>query len=91
MDGNEKPARIEASPPLYYSLIGDAYAHLGAGGTIQAREYLFTEDMTLDRPIPVVLDGGYDKSYAGKTGYTNIKGLLTVQLGSLTAADIEIR
>ena len=77
--------------PDYYLSIGDASGYLGEGGTVQAREYLFNEELTLDRPVPVVLDGGYNKSYSGKTGPTTIDGVLDVQLGSLTVEDIEIR
>jgi hypothetical protein len=86
-----KPVRIPGLTPDYYLSIGDACGHLGEGGTVQAREYLFTEELTLDRPVPVVLDGGYNKSYSGKSGRTTIDGQLIVQLGSLTVADIEIR
>ena len=100
MDGDQevtaffvlKPAWIPSPTSSYYTSIGDAYSHLEAlGGTIESREFLFEEDVILSRPIPVVLDGGNDKSYAGKTGRTSIAGRLTVQLGSLTAADVEIR
>jgi hypothetical protein len=85
------PVRVAGTPPAYYLTISDAYGHTGSGVTIEAREFLFEEDVTLDRPIPVILQGGYDGSYSEKSGLTTIHGLLTVQLGSLTVADVEIR
>jgi hypothetical protein len=85
------PVRVAGTSPAYYPTIGEAYTHTDSGGTIEAQEYLFKEDVTLDRPIAVALQCGYDESYTEKSGLTAIKGSLTVKLGSLTIADVEIR
>jgi hypothetical protein len=86
-----QPVRVAGTPSAYYLTISDAYSHIGAGGTIEAMEFLFEEDVTLYRPITVILQGGYDNSFFEKSGLTAIKGSLTVKLGSLTVADVEIR
>lgn len=86
-----QPVRIAGTPPAYYPTISDAYSHIWTGGTIEAREFLFDEDVNLDRPIPVIIQGEYDNSYLEKSGLTAIQGRLTVRLGSMTVADIEIR
>jgi hypothetical protein len=83
--------RVAGTPPDYYQTIGEAYSHTDTGGTIEARVYLFEEDVILDQPIPVILLGGYDDTFSGKSSLTIIKGRVTVQLGALTIADIEVR
>jgi hypothetical protein len=85
------PVRVAGADPAYFLTISEAYSHTGTGGTIEAMEFLFTEDVTLDLPIPVILQGGYDSSFSEKSGLTTIHGLLTVQLGTLTVEDLEIR
>jgi hypothetical protein len=86
-----KPARIPSNPPAYYTLIGDAYAHLPAGGTIQVREFLFDEELTLNRSLAVTIEGGYDLGYSGRNGFATLKGCLIVQSGSLQVEGVEVR
>jgi hypothetical protein len=85
------PVRVAGNPPAYYPTIGKAYENIGSGGTIEAMEHMFEEDVTLGMPVPVILQGGYDKLYQVKSGVTAIKGSLTIKLGSLEVADLEIR
>jgi hypothetical protein len=86
-----KPARTAGAPPSYYDSIGDAYFHLGTGSRIEAREFLFDEDLLLNKGIPVSIGGGYDIGYSGNSGYTTIRGSLTVQNGSLMVERVVIR
>jgi hypothetical protein len=87
-----KPARIERATPAYYDGIGEAYGHLPAGGgTIRSRVFIFTEELLLDRGVAVTLDGGYDLHYTARSGYSTIRGNLTIQSGSLTASYIVLR
>jgi hypothetical protein len=85
------PARIAAIPPLYFYNLTDTYEALVSDGTIEAREFYFEEDLTLDRNVALILDGGYDSLYSTQIGRTVMKGRLTVIGGSLTAARLEIR
>jgi hypothetical protein len=85
------PVRVAGIPPVYYPTIGEAYSHTDSGGSIEAQEHLFVEDVFLNSSIAVKLQGGYDELYTEKSGLTAIKGSLTVRLGSLTVADVEVR
>jgi hypothetical protein len=85
------PVRVAGTPPAYYPTVGEAYTHTDSGGVIETQEHLFEVDLVLDSPIAVTLQCGYDESYTEKSGLTAIKGSLTVKLGSLTIADVEIR
>jgi hypothetical protein len=86
-----QPARIPGNPPAYYMFIGDAYTHLPAEGTIQAREFLFDEELTLNRGLAVTIEGGYDLDYSGRSGFTTLKGCLIVQSGSLKVEGVAVR
>jgi hypothetical protein len=86
-----QPVRVAGTPPAYYLTLSDAYRHTGTGGTIEAMEYLFDEDVTLDRPITFTLLGGFDELYQDKSGLSIIKGSLIIKLGSLTIADMGVR
>ena len=62
------------------------------GGKIEAREFLFGEDLILNRGgIAVTIEGGYDIRYLGNSGYTTLMGILTVRNGSLIVEGVEIR
>lgn len=86
-----KPVRIPGTTPGYYESIGEAYACLTTGGTIQVREYLFSENVIPDRDVAVTIEGGYDSGYSGNSGYTTINGNITVERGSLTVEGVLVR
>jgi hypothetical protein len=73
-----------------YPRIHDAYLLLGAGGTIQARQVEFTENLILDKNIAATLEGGYNTAYTDNSGYTTLHGYLTVNRGSLTVENLVI-
>lgn len=79
-----KPVKISTTPQRFYSLIQDAYDNAESGTVIQARAFDFSGNLLLKRGIQVVLKGGFDSSYAGNTGYSTLKGSLTIGTGSLT-------
>jgi hypothetical protein len=86
-----QPVRIEGSSAPY-SLVGGAYAGLpDEGGTIQARVHEFSEELNLNRSLPVVFRGGYDTSYSGNNGVTTVKGSMTLTNGSLTVENLVIK
>jgi YVTN family beta-propeller protein/YD repeat-containing protein len=76
-----------------YNLIQNAFTALTAAGTIMAREHTFTEaSLILNKPgLSVLLKGGYDTGYAGNSGYTTLKGRLTIQSGALTVERLVIK
>lgn len=76
---------------LKYASIYEAFAAVNSGGTIQAREFEFVEDLTIDRDFPVILKGGYDVAYSGNSGYSTIDGTVTVETGALTLERIILK
>ncbi len=86
-----QPARIPGTPPSYHPTLTEAYGALTDGGNIQARAFLFTEELNLNHPVPVRLTGGYDTSFTTITGRTAVRGSVTVKLGALEAENLEIR
>ena len=64
--------------------IQDTYDYCSNGDTMQSQAYQFNEDFTLDQPIAITLNAGYDCDYTSHTGATIINGILTVSKGSLT-------
>lgn len=86
----EKPVRIlELS--AYYPLIHDAYAAMSVGGTIQARNVEFTENLLLNKAIAVSLKGGYESGYVVSSGYSTINGTVSIAQGTLVMDRIIIR
>jgi hypothetical protein len=79
-----QPARTPGPPASFFPAIGAACAALTGGGTVQAREYEFRENLLLNSGFPLILNGGYDIAYSANPYYSTLKGTLTVQSGSLT-------
>jgi hypothetical protein len=85
-----QPVKILGSSAIYTS-IGGAYAKLSSGGTIQAREHEFTENLNCNRPISAIIKGGYDTAYNDNSGLTTVKGTVTITSGKLTVENLAIR
>lgn len=85
-----KPVRV-LQTLLSYPTIHEAYAAVPAGGTIQAREYGFVEDLLLQRPVPVLLKGGYGEDYSTNSAYSTVDGTVTVAFGTLTLERIVVK
>jgi hypothetical protein len=84
------PAQIQLTG-VKYPQISDAYAALYGSGTILAREFLFTNGLTLDKTFNILLKGGYNPDYIGIGGYSSIQGLVTVGKGSLTVERVVVK
>lgn len=76
--------RIAGAVPVYYSTLQDAYDVAGDGAIIQSRATDFTENLTMNRPITVYVEGGYDAAYATHIGNTVLHGALSVSNGAVT-------
>jgi len=72
----------------YYETLLAAYRAAADGNTILARDREFTEVLTLDQAKSVTLKGGYDAGYSASTGFTTLKGILTVTRGAVTVDKI---
>ncbi len=75
----------------YYETLLAAYRAAADGNTILARDREFTEVLTLDQAKSVTLKGGYDAGYSASTGFTTLKGILTVTRGAVTVDKIVIK
>jgi hypothetical protein len=64
-----------------------------AGGTIHIQAYMFPEDLILDRPVDVALEGGWDCEYqqiisaAGVRSLTISDGIVGFQNGTFVIGD----
>ena len=75
--------RIAGAIPDYYRWVQWAY-DASPGGTIEIRDYMFAEDLTLDQNVSITIDAGYDCNYSTNTGgVTTINGNMTVSNGSV--------
>lgn len=84
--------RVTPGALLDYPAIQDAYAAAASGATIKAQNYLFFENLLLDRAVPVSLIGGWNGAYTVNTGgYTTVTGSLTVGKGSVVVDKLIIR
>jgi hypothetical protein len=80
-----QPVRIDGASPSYYPTLTAAYAAVADGATLQAHFVTFTEGLLLDRPVTVILQGGYDYTYGSVSGVTTLHGTLTIRDGALIA------
>jgi DNA-binding beta-propeller fold protein YncE len=88
-----KPARVTVkSVVTEYDFLTDAYKDVPDGGTIQAREHLFLENLGLTLGKKVTIKGGYNLTYTSQgSSHSTIKGILTVGTGSLTVDRLAIQ
>ncbi len=97
MDGNDivtanfqlcyQPVRIAGTPPVYYSTLQSAYDAAVDGAVIQARIFVFTDNLDANRNISVTLAGGYNCNYSAVSGRTTFNGIMTVSEGLVTIGD----
>ena len=74
-----------------YDKIHDAFELMAGAGSIKALAREFIENVVLNRNLSFVLKGGYDAGYTANTGWTAIRGTVTIGSGSLTVERVEIR
>jgi hypothetical protein len=88
-----KPARVTVKAVITeYSSLTAAYAAVPDGGTIQALEHLFTENLGLTLGKKVTIKGGYNLTYTSQgSSHSTIKGILTVGTGTLTVDRLAIQ
>lgn len=79
-------ARILGKPTTY-STLQAAYNAASDGAVIQSNAVTFSENLSVNRPISVTLDGGYNCDYTGKVSRTTLKGSVTTTSGSVTVGD----
>ncbi len=78
-----RPARVEGVTTDYYSSLQSAYENAADGNIIQGQDHTFIEDLSIDKSISAVIQGGLDCGYANITGTTILNGSLSVTNGRL--------
>jgi len=97
MDGDKAvAATFNAAPPVMggevpYLRLQDAFSLMTGGGTVRALGIEFTENPNLNWNVSFVLRGGYDGGYTTNTGWTMVRGTITIGRGSLTVDKVQIR
>lgn len=97
MGGDKQTSvRFDAAPPamaetIPYQKLQDAFDEVASGGTIRALAIEFRENPVLNRGVHFNLNGGYSGDYESITGWTAIRGTLTIGSGSLEVDQVEIR
>jgi serine protease len=75
-----------------YGSLQSAYDLALPSSTIQAQAVeLPASPFTLDKGKTILLEGGYDSGYSVNSGYTTMKGILTLVNGSLTVKNLIIK
>lgn len=82
------PVRIARTSPVYYNTFQDAYNAANTGEAIQSRKLDLTQTLVANRAVTITLTGGYDDSYATTTGYTTLRGNMTMSNGKITIKNV---
>jgi hypothetical protein len=88
-----RPAISAEFPPdgSEISSLQETYNQVNDTDTIRAKAKLFTENLVLDRPISIILNGGYnDTTYTLANGFTSLYGSLTIRNGTLNVSNLVI-
>jgi len=80
-------------PSTPYNSLQEAYTSAASGSIIMARvsTTALSGGLNMNKPISIVLRGGYSASYATQSGYTNLEGTLTIGAGSLVVDRLTIK
>jgi len=74
-----------------YSSLGEAYLRSVSGQEIWATAESYSENLVFDKPVTIVLSGGWDSDFNGNaSGQTSIIGTLTIAAGIVTVSNIVI-
>lgn len=74
-----------------YASLNLAYAAAQDNAVIKALGREFVEDLTLDQPVTVILQGGYVAGFGSRSGSTTLYGMLTVGQGSLVVDNLVVQ
>lgn len=76
---------VRIAGPAFYGSIIKAYAQLtnGTPAIMQAQAVELTENVDLDKSIPLTVLGGYDSVFNAIKGFTILHGILNISKGSL--------
>jgi hypothetical protein len=75
----------------YYSTLQEAYDKAPADSLIKAWGVEFGENLNANQNKTVTIEGGYNGAYTENSGYTLLKGILTIKYGSLILENLAIK
>lgn len=89
-------AAFTAAPPVRagstgYQSLQEALDLVLPGGTVRALATEFSESPVVNRKVSIRLLGGYSGSYLENTGWTTVRGTLTIRSGRLSVERVKIR
>jgi hypothetical protein len=86
-----QPANISGTTN-YYDSLQTAYDNTPDGGVIKARDFVFTENLNINKALTrISLDGGYATDYQSIIGETVLKGKLSISNGALVPKRLLVR
>jgi len=74
-----------------YTSLQAAYNDASNGGMIQGRDVTITENLNLNRPVTVTIQGGYNCDHSSVTGMTTITGNIIISEGKVTIENIHVQ
>jgi hypothetical protein len=83
-----KPARIGTTD---YDTLQAAYDAAAEGATIMVREYSFLSNLNMNLPKKVIIKGGYNQTYTVQSGFSSIKGVMTISKGSVIMEQLQVK
>jgi len=85
------PVKIAENWSSIYTSPQQAYNNALSGNTIISQSRSFNENLNLNLPVEVKIEGGYDTEFLNKPNYTEIQGSVTISRGSVTLDNIVIQ
>lgn len=83
--------QVSGNPSGYYTSIQAAYNAVADNTTIKLWATDYNESLTCNRPVLVILEGGYDSGYTTIVGNIVMNSPLTISNGKITARGLVIR
>jgi hypothetical protein len=74
-----------------YTTLQAAYNAAPGGSTVMAWVLDYMENLTCGINKSIIFEGGYNEEYSSQTGYTTLKGVLTIGLGSVTVERLIVK
>jgi photosystem II stability/assembly factor-like uncharacterized protein len=91
-DSSKVKVIVAGNSAIFTSSINSAYAIAPASSsvTLYAKHHTFVEELVLERNVTVTIVGGFDLGYGAISGFTTIKGSLTIGDGTVVVDNLAI-
>ena len=86
-----RQVQVSGGSTSYYSSIQSAYSAAADTSTIKLWATNYSESLDCNRPISIILKGGYDSDYSSIVGLTLLTGTLTITDGTVIAEGISLK